>query len=56
VDPAGSASSHMGEVNMNCVLVALDGQAELQPHDLPHPSTASLLHCLHKTSPESLVN
>jgi hypothetical protein len=42
--------------NMNCFLVSLDGQAELQPHDLPHLPTVSFLHCLHKTSPESPVN
>jgi hypothetical protein len=46
----------MEEINMNCVLVSLEGQAELQPHDLPHLPTASFLHCLHKTSPESPIN
>jgi hypothetical protein len=56
VDPAGFASSHMEGINMNCVLVSLDGQAELKPHDLPHPLTASFLHYLNKTSPESPVN
>jgi hypothetical protein len=56
VDPAGCASSHMEGINMKCVLVSLDGQAEQQPHDLPYPSTANLHHCLHKTSPESPFN
>jgi hypothetical protein len=46
----------MEGINMNCVLVSLDGQADLQPHELPHPPTASFLHCLHKTNPESPFN
>jgi hypothetical protein len=46
----------MKGINMNCVLVSLGGQAELQPHDFPHPPTASILYCLHKKSPESSVN
>jgi hypothetical protein len=33
MDPAGSASSQMEGINMNSVLVSLDGQAELQSHD-----------------------
>jgi hypothetical protein len=56
VDTAGSASSHIEGINMNCVLVSLDGLAVLQLHDLPHPPIASLLHCLHKTSPQSPLN
>jgi hypothetical protein len=56
VDTAGSASSHMEGINMNRVLVSLDGQAELQPHDIPHSPTAILLYCLHKTIPVSPVN
>jgi hypothetical protein len=46
----------MEEINMNCVLVSLDGQTELQILDLPHTPSASLLHCLHKRIPESPVN
>jgi hypothetical protein len=48
VDPAGSARSHTEGINMNCVLVSLGGQAELQPQELPHPPTARLLYCFHK--------